>query len=152
MDSFITIADKISDVIVLVAAVVAALYTIAKPILQAKGILVKRDRAQFTKQFNEEFQRCAPDFSQQVKLLYEIRDLNVKQTDDISTLTTGIRNIQRQQIMLIYNGNKHSRTISESELERLRELYADYKKEGGNSFIDKYYARMMQWEVIYEEE
>lgn len=152
LNSFLSIADKIADIIVLIAAVVAGLYTIGKPVLQAKGFFVKRDRAQFTKHFNEEFKRCAPEFGEQVKLLYEIRDLNVKQSSDISTLTTGIKNIQRQQIMMIYHANKHNRTMTEGERERLDELYRDYKKEGGNSFVDKYYGRMIQWQVVYEEE
>ena len=53
---------------------------------------------------------------------------------------------------IIYNDNKHDRTLEETEKERLDELYSDYKAEGGNSFIDKYYHRMCNWTTISDEE
>ena len=152
MEAFSLYLSKLSDYIILIAALVSALYVIAKPILSAKGIAQKREKEKFQKQFNAEFDRRAPACSNQTKLLAEIKELSIKQTEEIGKLTIGIKNVQRQQIMMIYNENKHDRTLEETERERLDELYRDYKSEGGNSFIDKYYARMCNWEVVSDEE
>ena len=152
METFSLYLSKISDYIIFIAAVVSALYVIAKPVLSAKGIIKKREKEKFKEQFDSEFDRRAPACSNQTKLLAEIKELTLKQSSEISKLTVGIKNVQRQQIMMIYNENKHDRTLEETEKERLDELYRDYKNEGGNSFIDKYYARMCGWEVIPDEE
>lgn len=152
MEAFSLYLSKLSDYIILIAAVVSALYVIAKPILSAKGVLKKHEKEKFQKQFNAEFDRRAPGCSNQIQLLAEIKELSLKQTEEIGKLTVGIKNVQRQQIMMIYNENKHDRTLEETEKERLDELYRDYKNEGGNSFIDKYYARMCSWETIPDEE
>jgi hypothetical protein len=152
VEAFLTNIDALADVIVFVAAVVSALYVIFKPILQAKGFFQKKEEQKFKEQFKKEFNTCAPDFSKQVELLYEIKSLTESQKSTVATLATGIKNIQRQQIMMIYNDNKHDRTLEETEKERLDELYSDYKAEGGNSFIDKYYHRMCNWTIISDEE
>ena len=152
METFSLYLDKLADLVILIAAVVSALYVIAKPILSAKGIFKKREEEKFQKQFNTEFDRRAPACSNQTRLLAEIKDLTLKQAEEIGKLTVGIKNIQRQQIMMIYNDNKHNRTLEETEKERLDELYRDYKREGGNTFIDKYYARMCTWEITPDEE
>lgn len=152
METFSLYLDKLADLVILIAAVVSALYVIAKPILSAKGIFKKREGEKFQKQFDAEFDRRAPACSNQTRLLAEIKDLTLKQAEEIGKLTVGIKNIQRQQIMMIYNDNKHNRTLEETEKERLDELYRDYKREGGNTFIDKYYARMCTWEITPDEE
>lgn len=152
METFSLYLDKLADLVILIAAVVSALYVIAKPILSAKGIFKKREGEKFQKQFDAEFDRRAPACSNQTQLLAEIKDLTLKQAEEIGKLTVGIKNIQRQQIMMIYNDNKHNRTLEETEKERLDELYRDYKREGGNTFIDKYYARMCTWETTPDEE
>lgn len=152
MEAFSLYLDKICDYIILIAAVISALYVIAKPVLSTKGIFKKKEAEKFRNNFDKEFDRRAPGCSSQILLLNEIKELNVSQSQEISKLTVGIKNIQRQQIMMIYNENKSTRTLEETERERLDELYRDYKSEGGNSFIDKYYARMCNWEVVSDEE
>lgn len=144
--------DQISDFIILAAAVISACYVIAKPVLSTKGFFKKKEEEKFKKQFDAEFNRRAPGCSDQTKLLNEIKELNLHQSQEISKLTVGIKNIQRQQIMMIYNDNKHERTLEETEKERLDELYRDYKSEGGNSFVDKYYKRMCNWQIVSDEE
>ena len=36
--------------------------------------------------------------------------------------------------------------------ETIDELYKDYKSQEGNSYIDKYYKRMSNWEIDYTED
>ena len=78
MEAFSLYLSKLSDYIILIAAVVSALYVIAKPILSAKGIFKKREKEKFQKQFNAEFDRRAPGCSNQIQLLAEIKELSLK--------------------------------------------------------------------------
>ena len=41
--------------------------------------------------------------------------------------------------------------MTEYEHEALTQYYKDYKALEGNSYIDKRYARMDKWQVIYDE-
>jgi hypothetical protein len=51
-------------------------------------------------------------------------------------------------IMDIYHEYEDIRALPESVREQLDELYKDYKALGGNSYIDKRYARMQKWDTI----
>lgn len=84
-------------------------------------------------------------------LLESIYEINEQQSSDIKKLTTSSVDMLRQGILAIYNKGKITRTISESDREILDDLYADYKSEDGNHYIDKRYARMSKWTTIYEE-
>jgi helix-turn-helix protein len=53
--------------------------------------------------------------------------------------------------MALYHKNKADRKLSEHEREALVQYYKDYKAVNGNSYIDKYYARMEKWQTIPEE-
>lgn len=54
--------------------------------------------------------------------------------------------------MAIYYEYRDTQCIPVSKKEALDELYKDYKTQGGNSYIDKYYGRMKEWKIIYERE
>jgi len=93
----------------------------------------------------------------------EIVKINTLQNDEIETikrilekievqlnvLTESSKDMMRQRIMSIYHRYKNDRKMPLYERETLNELYKDYKKEKGNSYIDKYYFRMEKWETIY---
>ena len=84
--------------------------------------------------------------------LHEINDLLSLQTDAIETLQKGTKDVLRQKILDIYHEYKHIRRFPIYVKEKLDELYKDYKAENGNSYIDKYYGRMKNWEVDYSED
>lgn len=63
-------------------------------------------------------------------------------------LQTGILDMLRQRIMVIYHKYREVQTISRYDREIVDQLYKDYKKAGGNSYIEKIYARIKRWEVI----
>ena len=67
----------------------------------------------------------------------------------IEVLKQGTKDVLRQKIMAIYHEYKSERSFPIHVKEALDELYKDYKKEGGNSYIDKYYGRMSKWKITY---
>lgn len=152
MNNLTQLLSEISDIIVLIGAVISAIYVIAKPILKAKGMFQKKEKEHFSKQFEQEMTKHIPSLEENIQLLNDIKEINMNQSTAIAKLTNGIKNIQRQEIMSIYEKGKHTRSLKQFQRERLDELYKDYKAEGGNSFIDKYYSRMIKWTVIFEEE
>lgn len=152
MGKIMSLASEISDIIILVGAFISAIYVIAKPILKAKGFLQKKGEQRFSAQFEAEIIKRMPALDENLQTLKDVKEINMDQSEAITKLTNGIKNIQRQEIMSIYEKGKQERTLKQFQRERLDELYKDYKAEGGNSFIDKYYARMIKWPIILEEE
>lgn len=84
--------------------------------------------------------------------LQEIKMINLDQNSKIEILNQASKNMLRQRIMEIYNSYREEKRIPLFVRDQLDECYKDYKKEGGNSYIDKYYSRMILWEVYDENE
>lgn len=85
-------------------------------------------------------------------ILEEIRQLSVEQSKNLEKLNQSSKDILRQKIMSIYHQYKEYRKMPLFAKEALDELYKDYKAQGGNSYIDKYYSRMNNWEIDYTED
>jgi ATP-dependent Clp protease ATP-binding subunit ClpA len=68
--------------------------------------------------------------------------------DQYEALVISAKDVLREKIMAVYHKNKHRRALEESEKEALDQYYKDYKAIKGNSYIDRYYGRMKNWEVI----
>lgn len=86
------------------------------------------------------------------EILNEIGDDIRENSETINALVISARDVLREKIMAIYHKNKYNRTMTEYEREALNQYYVDYKKLGGNSYIDKCYARMDKWKVIYDDD
>lgn len=89
--------------------------------------------------------------------LKEIKDINKNQNKQLDELNEKLmlinnssKDVMRQKIMSIYHNNKKQKTLSIYDKETLDELYKDYKSQLGNSYIDKYYNRMKNWNIIDE--
>ena len=54
--------------------------------------------------------------------------------------------------MQVYFKNKKDKTLTLHEKEALDQYFVDYKAIKGNSYIDKYYNRMLKWQVIDDDE
>ena len=63
------------------------------------------------------------------------------------SLVISAKDILREKIIKIYIDNKDEKRLSVLERERLDQFYRDYKSLKGNSYIDKYYNRMIKWEI-----
>ena len=89
--------------------------------------------------------------------LKEIKDINKNQNKQLDELNKKLmlinnssKDVMRQKIMSIYHDNKKQKTLNIYDKEVLDELYKDYKSQLGNSYIDKYYNRMKNWNIIDE--
>ena len=80
--------------------------------------------------------------------LQEIKEINLDQNGRIDILFDTSKDVLREKIMGIYHTNKANKSLKIYEKEALDQYYKDYKKENGNSYIDRYYNRMCTWEVV----
>ena len=63
-------------------------------------------------------------------------------------ILNGLKCLLRTEMMRTYYHNKDREKIRQYELENFVFLYKAYKALKGNSFIDKIYKEVMEWEVI----
>ena len=66
----------------------------------------------------------------------------------IRKISNGTKCQLRSEMLRIYYHNKAERTIRQHEYENFVYLYEAYKALKGNSFIDKIYKEVQEWEVI----
>ena len=62
-------------------------------------------------------------------------------------ILNGLKCLLRSEMLRIYYHHKETETIRQYELENFVFLYKAYKALKGNSFIDKIYKEVMEWEV-----
>ena len=73
-------------------------------------------------------------------------------TQQYETLCVNSKDVLREKIMQVYFKNKKDKTLTLHEKEALDQYFIDYKAIKGNSYIDKYYNRMLKWQVIDDDE
>ena len=66
----------------------------------------------------------------------------------IRRIIVGQRCQLRSEMLRTYYHNKSNKTIRQFEYENFLKLYAAYKALKGNSFIDKIYEEIKEWEVV----
>lgn len=66
----------------------------------------------------------------------------------IRKIIEGVRCQLRSEMLRCYYHNRERKQIRQYELENFVKLYNAYKALKGNSFIDKIYNEVMEWEVI----
>lgn len=66
----------------------------------------------------------------------------------IRKIIEGVRCQLRSEMLRCYYHNREDKTVRQYELENFVKLYNAYKALKGNSFIDKIYSEVMEWEVI----
>lgn len=173
------IIQTICDIIILIGAVASAIVAIvnffAKPTSKLKRRKIKKskellktaldelmpkyldDHDQMTRQrYLADRQRYLKEIAQEVQnntaeQLNNIQKLNEQQSEVIDLLRKNVVDILRQKIERIYFKYKDCKKIPLYERENLDDLYSDYKRGGGNHYIDKLYNRMKDWETTDEE-
>lgn len=160
------------DLIILIGALCAAIYKIwdffAKPTSKLKSRAKQRRETEIEAVLNrvlpeklkahdlETRERYKAD---RQRYLTEIKDEVIKQVggtidknvEDLEALKISAKDVLREKIMGIYHEYKTERAFPTYKKEALDQYYTDYKKLNGNSYIDKYYARMTKWQEIYED-
>ena len=179
MEQGIGVISLAVDFIILIGALCLAITRIyeffAKPTSKIKKQRDQELRDKIVKTMKEELPKILEEhdletrnryLSDRMRYLNEIKDSvledisdtinivrtdNCEQNDMLKVLVQTSKDILRQRIMDIYHKYKGERKMPIYAREALDELYKDYKSEGGNSYIDKYYKRMSTWEV-YEDD
>ena len=162
----------IVDLIILIGAFCAAIYKIwdffAKPTSRLKQRALEKERARVKAILDEELPVAflAHDLETREKYkadrqryLIEIKDEVIKQVggtidqnaEDLEALKISAKDVLREKIMAIYHEYRTERAYPTYKKEALEQYYKDYKKLNGNSYIDKYHARMAKWQEIYED-
>lgn len=150
-----------SDIIICIGAVAGAIITIYKFICGPTTFFKKRQENKLKKQVSEVLDEMLPENLNRISLaikqdilndiknsLEEIKELNINQNELLSILNNSLKDVLRERIMTIYNTYKRSKRLPLQKKEILDELYKDYKEQKGNTYIDKYKARMDTWEIV----
>ena len=66
----------------------------------------------------------------------------------ISKIATGQKCQLRSEMLRMYYKHRDEKKIREYELENFIKLYEAYKALKGNSFIDRVYREVLEWEVV----
>lgn len=66
----------------------------------------------------------------------------------VQKIKNGMKCQLRNEMLQIYYHNREKKTIRQYEYENFVYLYEAYKSLKGNSFIDKIYKEVQEWEVI----
>ena len=66
----------------------------------------------------------------------------------VRKISDGQRSLLRSEMLQIYYRNRESGKIHQYEYENFVYLYEAYKALRGNSFIDKIYSEVKEWEII----
>lgn len=66
----------------------------------------------------------------------------------IHRISNGVKCQLRSEMLRIYYHNREKRTIRQYEYENFVKLYGAYKALKGNSFIDKIYREVQEWDII----
>ncbi|MBQ9959986.1 MAG: hypothetical protein IJP01_06480 [Oscillospiraceae bacterium] len=69
-------------------------------------------------------------------------------SDRVHNIAEGQKCILRSDMMRTYYRHHDERKIRQYEFENFIACYKAYKALDGNSFIDKIYAEVLEWEVI----
>lgn len=165
--------SELVDYIILLGALCAAIYKIydffATPTSKIKQRAQEKEKARIKAVVDEvmpqilynhdlntrdRYRGDRQNYLNEIKneILKEIGDDINSNSETINALVISARDVLREKIMDIYHKNKYNRSMSEYEREALNQYYIDYKKLGGNSYIDKRYARMDKWKVIYDDD
>ena len=75
-----------------------------------------------------------------------VRPLRERLTD-AKALRDGQRCLLRHNMLHTYYRHKNAEKLRQYEMEDFMMAYHAYKKLGGNSFIDRIYAEIQNWEV-----
>ena len=77
-----------------------------------------------------------------------IKERKKKIEDQEATEHESVKCLLRSEIVRIYYANRSRRALHSFEYENVSMLYAAYKEMGGNSFIDRIWEEMQDWDII----
>lgn len=66
----------------------------------------------------------------------------------IAQVKEGQRCLLRSEIVRIYYRHHDDRKLKEYEFKNMEQCYKAYKALGGNSFVDRIYEEMREWDIV----
>ena len=66
----------------------------------------------------------------------------------VHKIRNGMKCQLRSEMLQIYYHNRETKTIRQYEYENFVALYEAYKALKGNSFVDKIYSEVHEWEIV----
>ena len=66
----------------------------------------------------------------------------------IAQVKEGQRCLLRSEIVRIYYRHHDDRQLREYEFKNMEQCYKAYKALGGNSFVDRIYEEMREWDIV----
>ena len=115
------------------------------------GILKEHD-LETREKYKADRERYLKDISNEILKniqteLHQVNSLDKK----YEILACSARDVLREKIMAIYHKNVRAREMTRYEKEALTQYYKDYKAMDGNSYIDRYYNRMLEWNIVEDD-
>lgn len=77
-----------------------------------------------------------------------LKDRKKQQECQDATEHESVKCLLRSEIVRIYYANRGKRSMHSFEYENVSMLYAAYKDMGGNSFVDRIWAEIQEWDII----
>ena len=80
--------------------------------------------------------------------LFGVKERQEKEAKEAATEHESVKCLLRSEITRIYYANRERRRLHSFEYQNVSMLYEAYKAMGGNSFVDRIWAEMQEWEII----
>ncbi len=71
-----------------------------------------------------------------------------KEHEEDAAERESVKCLLRNDIVCIYFSNRERRALHQYEYENLAMLYAAYKRMGGNSFVDRIWEEIQEWNIL----
>lgn len=146
--------DLIRDIAAVVGCIssVLALLSIFSERVQS---FIKRIFTKHTKEIVETDAKQNQEINEVKSILLEFiksqKNYHEEVNNQLNVIIESSKDMMRQRIMSYYYKGKPNHELTIYQKEAVDELYKDYKKLKGNSYIDKYYERMNNWKINYED-
>lgn len=77
-----------------------------------------------------------------------VQERRVEQAEDDATEKESVKCLLRSEIVRIYYANRDRQALHSFEYENVAMLYHAYKEMGGNSFIDRIWEEISEWDIV----
>ena len=114
--------------------------------------ILKEHDLETREKYKADRERYLKDISNEIlsNIQNELRQVN-SLDKKYEVLACSARDVLREKIMAIYHKNVRAREMTRYEKEALTQYYKDYKAMDGNSYIDRYYNRMLEWNIVEDD-
>ena len=77
-----------------------------------------------------------------------LKERRAERAEDDAAERESVKCLLRSEIVRIYYANRERRRLHSFEYENVAMLYHAYKEMGGNSFVDRIWEQIQEWDII----